>query len=183
MAVQIETLTDQLKHKNYTGVLQATRTIQEQDKTDDLKLVELVARIKTDQSSPMVQHYLSESVGWTYQEPDKLLAERAFIHLLQNEGSPAIRLYNQLGEDNFTAVDFNRLGNAHLINHDFDQALRCYDRAIELEPDEPSHLNNKTMEMTLVDLDLEQIYFIELFFIFCRFLFLLIFQFTLRSIH
>ena len=106
MAVQIETLTDQLKHKNYTGVLQATRTIQEQDKTDDLKLVELVARIKTDQSSPMVQHYLSESVGWTYQEPEKLLAERAFIHLLQNEGSPAIRLYNQLGEDN-TAVDFN----------------------------------------------------------------------------
>ena len=143
MAVQIETLTDQLKLKNYANVLQATRTIQEQDKTDDLKLVELVARIKTDQSSPMVQHYLSESVGWTYQEPDKLLAERAFIHLLQEEGSPAIRLYNQLGEDNFTAVDFNRLGNAHLLNNDFDQALRCYDRAIELEPEEPSHLNNK----------------------------------------
>ena len=143
MAVQITTLTDQLKVKNYSSVLQATRAIPEQDKTDDLKLVELVARIKTDQTSPLVQHYLSESIGWTYQEPDKLLAERAFIHLLQNEGSPAIRLYNQLGEDNFTAVDFNRLGNAHLINHDFDQALRCYDRAIELEPDEPSHLNNK----------------------------------------
>ena len=143
MAVQIETLTSLLKRNDYAGVLRTSLTVAEQDKTDDLKLLELIARIKTDQTSPMVQHYLSESLGWTYEEPDKLLAERAFIHLLHNEGSPAIRLYNQLGEENFTAVDYNRLGNAYLINSDFDQALRCYDRAIELEPKEPSHRNNK----------------------------------------
>ena len=90
-----------------------------------------------------MQHYLDESAGWIYQEPDKLLSERAFLSLLRNEGAPAIRLYKQLGEDNFEAVDFNRLGTAHLMISDFDQALRYYDRAIELEPEEPSHRNNK----------------------------------------
>ena len=143
MAVQIQTLTDQLKQQNYAGVLKAVVGIPEAQKIDDIKLVELVARLKADPNSPMIQHYMNESAGWTYEEPDKLLAERAFIHLLQQESSPAIRLYQQLGEDNFTSVDFNRLGNAHLINHDFDQALRCYDKAIELDPDEPSHRNNK----------------------------------------
>ena len=143
MAVQIETLTSQLKQQNYSGVLKTTLSIPEQQKTDDLKLIELVARIKADPHSPMVQHYMDESSGWSYENPDKLLAERAFIHVLQNESSPAIRLYKQLGEDNFNAVDFNRLGTAYLMNHDFDEALRCYDRAIVLEPEEPSHLNNK----------------------------------------
>ena len=143
MAVQIQTLTDQLKQQNYAGVLKAVVVIPEAQKIDDIKLVELVARLKADPNSPMIQHYMNESAGWTYEEPDKLLSERAFIHLLQQESSPAIRLYQQLGEDNFTSVDFNRLGNAHLINHDFDQALRCYDKAIELDPDEPSHRNNK----------------------------------------
>ena len=143
MAVQINTLTRQLKQQNFAGVLQATLAVPEQDKTDDLKLLELIARIKSDQSSPMVQHYLSESAGWTYEHPNQLLAERAFLHLLQNEGAQAIRLYKQLDEAEFTAVDYNRLGNAHLMVSDFDQALRYYDRAIELEPEEPSHLNNK----------------------------------------
>merc|ERR1711871_836622 len=117
--------------------------IPERDKTDDLKLIELVARIKADPQSPMIEHYMSESVGWVYQQPDQLLSQRAFIHVLQGESSAAIRLYQQLEEDQFTAVDFNRLGNAYLISNDFDQALRCYDHAIELEPDEPSHHNNK----------------------------------------
>ncbi len=143
MAVQIQTLTDQLKQQNYAGVLKAVVVIPEAQKIDDIKLVELVARLKADPNSPMIKHYMNESAGWIYEEPDKLLSERAFIHLLQQESSPAIRLYQQLGEDNFTSVDFNRLGNAHLINHDFDQALRCYDKAIELDPDEPSHRNNK----------------------------------------
>ena len=143
MAVQIDTLTRQLKQQNFAGVLRATMSVLEQDKTDDLKLLELIARIKSDQSSPMVQHYLSESAGWSFDHPEQLLSERAFLHLLHNEGAQAIRLYSQLEEDNFTAVDFNRLGNAHLMISDFDQALRCYDRAIELEPEEPSHLNNK----------------------------------------
>ena len=143
MAVQIETLTGQLKQQNYADVLKTTRGIPEQDKTDDLKLIELVARIKADPQSPMVQHYMSESEGWVYQQPDQLLSQRAFIHVLQGNGSAAIRLYQQLGEDQFSAVDFNRLGNAYLISNDFDQALRCYDRAIELEPEEPSHHNNK----------------------------------------
>ena len=83
MAVQINTLTRQLKQQNFAGVLQATLAVPEQDKTDDLKLLELIARIKSDQSSPMVQHYLSESAGWTYEHPNQLLAERAFLHLLQ----------------------------------------------------------------------------------------------------
>ena len=143
MAVQIDTLTRQLKQQNFAGVLQATMAVLEQDKSDDLKLLELIARIKSDQSSPMVQHYLSESAGWTFDHPELLIPERAFLHLLNNEGAQAIRLYNQLDENKFTAVDFNRLGNAHLMVSDFDQALRYYDRAIELEPEEPSHLNNK----------------------------------------
>ena len=143
MAVQIETLTGQLKQQNYIDVLQTTRGIPEQEKTDDLKLIELVARIKADPQSPMIEHYMSESEGWVYQQPDQLLSQRAFIQVLQGNGSAAIRLYQQLGEDQFSAVDFNRLGNAYLINSDFEQALRCYDRAIELEPEEPSHLNNK----------------------------------------
>ena len=143
MAVQIETLTGQLKLQNYVEVLETTRKIAESDKTDDLKLIELVARIKADPNSPMIEHYMSESVGWVYQQPNQLLSERAFIHLLQNEHSAAIRLYQQLDKEQYSAVDFNRLGNAYLINNDFDQALRCYDKAIELEPEEPSHLNNK----------------------------------------
>ena len=143
MTVPINTLTQQLKQQNYEEVLKATLAVPEQNKSDDLKLIELVARIKCDQSSPLVQHYLDESAGWIYQKPDELLSERAFLYLLRNEGAPAIRLYNQLGEENFAAVDFNRLGTAHLLISDFDQALRCYDQAIELEPDEPSHRNNK----------------------------------------
>ena len=143
MAVQIKTLTGQLKQQDYAEVLKTTRSIPERDKTDDLKLIELVARIKADPQSPMIEHYMSESVGWVYQQPDQLLSQRAFIHVLQGESSAAIRLYQQLEEDQFTAVDFNRLGNAYLISNDFDQALRCYDRAIELEPEEPSHHNNK----------------------------------------
>ena len=143
MTVQIKTLTRQLKQQNFAGVLQATLAVPEQDKSDDLKLLELIARIKSDQSSPMVEHYLNESGGWTYDHPEQLLSERAFLHLLQNEGAQAIRLYNQLDETEFTAVDYNRLGNAHLMVSDFDQALRYYDRAIELEPEEPSHRNNK----------------------------------------
>ena len=135
MAVQIETLTGQLKSQNYVEVLETTRRIAESDKTDDLKLIELVARIKADPNSPMIEHYMSESVGWIYQQPDQLLSERAFIHLLQNEHTAAIRLYQQLDQAQYSAVDFNRLGNAYLINNDFDQALRCYDKAIELEPE------------------------------------------------
>ena len=143
MSAQISTLTAQLKQQNYAGVLKATVAIPEQAKSDDLKLLELVARIKADPGSPMIEYYLNQSTGWVYNEPDQLLAERAFIHVLQNEASPAIRLYQQLGEDQFTAVDFNRCGTAHLINNDFEQALRYYERAIELEPEEPSHRNNK----------------------------------------
>ena len=143
MTVPINALTQQLKQQNYEEVLKATLAVPEQNKSDDLKLIELVARIKSDQSSPLVQHYLDESAGWIYQKPDELLSERAFLYLLRNEGAPAIRLYNQLGEENFAAVDFNRLGTAHLLISDFDQALRCYDQAIELEPEEPSHRNNK----------------------------------------
>ena len=143
MAVQIETLTGQLKQQNYIDVLQTTRGIPEQEKTDDLKLIELVARIKADPQSPMIEHYMSESEGWVYQQPDQLLSQRAFIQVLQGNGSAAIRLYQQLEEDQFSAVDFNRLGNAYLINSDFEKALRCYDQAIELEPEEPSHLNKK----------------------------------------
>ena len=143
MAVQINTLTRQLKAQNFAGVLQATLAVPEQDKSDDLKLVELIARIKSDQDSPLVQHYLSESAGWVYQQPEALLAERAFLHLLQNEGANAIRLYQQLDEADFSGVDYNRLGTAYLMVSDFNQALRCYDKAIELEPDEPTHRNNK----------------------------------------
>lgn len=143
MAVQIESLTRQLKAQNFAGVLQATLAIPEHQKSDDLKLLELIARIKSDQSSPMVEHYLSESAGWTYQHPEQLISERAFLHLLQKEGAQAIRLYTQLDEKDLNGLDFNRWGNAYLMVSDFDQALRCYDRAIELEPDEPSHRNNK----------------------------------------
>ena len=143
MTVQIDRLTRQLKAQNFSAVLQAVLTVPEHEKSDDLKLLELIARIKSDQSSPMVEHYLSESAGWTYQHPDQLIAERAFLHLLNNEGAPAIRLYSQIDEAELNGLDFNRLGNAHLMVSDFDQALRCYDRAIELEPDEPSHRNNK----------------------------------------
>lgn len=143
MAVQIKTLTGQLKQQNYAAVLETTRSIPERDKNDDLKLIELVARIKADPQSPMIEHYMSESIGWVYQQPEQLLAQRAFIHVLQGEGSDAIRLYQKLNKDEFSAVDYNRLGNAYLINNDFDQALRCYDNAIELEPEEPSHHNNK----------------------------------------
>ena len=143
MADQVKLLTAQLKQQNYADVLEATRAIPEQDKSDDLKLIDLVARIKADPESPMIEHYLSESAGWIYQEPDQILSPRAFIHVLRGESSAAIRLYQELGEEQFNAADFNRLGNAYLINHDFEQALRCYDCAIELEPEEPSHLNNK----------------------------------------
>ena len=143
MTTSIVTLAEQLKQQNYAEVLNAALNVPEKDKIDDIKLLELIARIKSDQSSPLVQHYLDESAGWTYNNPDQLLSERAFLHLLRNEGAPAIRLYQQLGEDNFNALDCNRLGNAHLLVSNFDQALHYYNRAIELEPDEPSHLNNK----------------------------------------
>ena len=143
MAVQIKSLTRQLQDQNFAGVLQAVMAVPELQKSDDLKLLELIARIKSDQSSPMVEHYLSESAGWSYQHPEQLIAERAFLHLLHNEGAPAIRLYSQISEADLSGLDFNRLGNAYLMMSDFDQALRCYDRAIELEPDEPSHRNNK----------------------------------------
>ena len=143
MAVQIKTLTGQLKDQNYAAVLETTRLIPENDKTDDLKLIELVARIKADPQSPMIEHYLSESIGWVYQEPDQLLPQRAFIHVLQSESTAAIRLYQQMEKNELTAVDLNRLGNAYLINNDFHKALSCYDQAIELDPDEPSHHNNK----------------------------------------
>jgi len=143
MPVQIDSLTRQLKQQNFAGVLNAVLAIPEGKKTDDLKLIELIARIKSDQSSPMVEHYLSESEGWVYDHADLLIKERAFLHLLQNEGAKTIRLYKQLKEDDFNALDYNRLGTAYLMISDFDQALRYYDRAIELEPEEPSHLNNK----------------------------------------
>ena len=143
MSTQISTLTAQLKQQKYADVLKATVAIPEQAKTDDLKLLELVARIKADPGSPMIEYYLNESTGWVYDAPDQLLSERAFIHVLQNEASSAIRLYQQLGEQQFSAVDFNRCGTAHLINNDFEQALRYYEHAIELEPNEPSHRNNK----------------------------------------
>ena len=86
MAVQIDTLTRQLKQQNFAGVLRATMAVLEQDKSDDLKLLELIARIKSDQSSPIVQHYLSESAGWSFNQPESLTSERAFLHVLRNEG-------------------------------------------------------------------------------------------------
>ena len=55
MAVQIDSLTRQLKDQNFAGVLQAVRAVPELQKSDDLKLLELIARIKSDQSSPMVE--------------------------------------------------------------------------------------------------------------------------------
>ena len=51
MSAQISTLTAQLKQQKYAEVLKATVAIPEQAKTDDLKLLELVARIKADQDS------------------------------------------------------------------------------------------------------------------------------------
>ena len=57
MADQLNTLSQQLKAQNYAGVLKATVLIPENQKSDDLKLLELIARIKSDQSSPIVQHY------------------------------------------------------------------------------------------------------------------------------
>ena len=143
MVANISNLTRQLKQNNFEAVLKAALSVPEQNKTDDFKLLELIARIKTDQSSPMVQHYLNESGGWIYENPELLLRERAFLALLNNEGAPAIRLYNEIEKRDLTAVDFNRLGTAHLLISDFNQALNYYDKAIELEPDEPSHHNNK----------------------------------------
>ena len=143
MADQLNTLSLQLKAQNYAGVLKATVLIPENQKSDDLKLLELIARIKSDQSSPIVQHYLSESAGWSFNQPESLTSERAFLHVLRNEGAQAIRLYKQLDHETFTGVDYNRLGNAYLMVSDFNQALQCYDKAIELEPEEPSHYNNK----------------------------------------
>ena len=75
--------------------------------------------------------------------PNLLLRERAFLALLNQEGAPAIRLYKDIAEEDLNGIDFNRLGTAHLLNSDFNQALDYYDRAIALEPDEPSHYNNK----------------------------------------
>ena len=143
MAEQIDNLVEKLRSQNYADVLQTSLGILEENKTDDHKLIELVARLKTDQNSPMAQHYLKESAGWAYQYPNKLLAERAFILLLQEDAIPAIRLYQAYGEKNFNGVDYSRLGSAHLINQDFAEGLRCYEKAIELEPNEPSHINNK----------------------------------------
>ena len=143
MAVDISTLSQQLKQENFDVVLKAARSVPEQNKNDDLKLLELVARVKTDQSSPMVEHYLNESAGWIYENPKLLLRERAFLALLNQEGAPAIRLYKDIAEEDLNGIDFNRLGTAHLLNNDFNQALDYYDRAISLEPDEPSHYNNK----------------------------------------
>jgi tetratricopeptide (TPR) repeat protein len=143
MAVDISTLSQQLKQENFDAVLKAARSVPEQNKNDDLKLLELVARIKTDQSSPMVEHYLNESAGWIFESPNLLLRERAFLALLNQEGAPAIRLYKDIAEEDLNGIDFNRLGTAHLLNSDFNRALDYYDRAIALEPDEPSHHNNK----------------------------------------
>ena len=143
MAFDISTLSQQLKQENFDAVLKAVRSVPEQNKNDDLKLLELVARVKTDQSSPMVEHYLNESAGWIFESPNLLLRERAFLALLNQEGAPAIRLYKDIAEDDLNSIDFNRLGTAHLLNSDFNQALDYYDRAIALEPDEPSHYNNK----------------------------------------
>lgn len=143
MVVDISTLSQQLKQENFDAVLKAARSVPEQNKKDDLKLLELVARIKTDQSSPMVAHYLNESAGWIFESPNLLLRERAFLALLNQEGAPAIRLYKDIAEEDLNGIDFNRLGTAHLLNSDFTQALDYYDRAIALEPDEPSHHNNK----------------------------------------
>ena len=47
MAVDISTLSQQLKQENFDAVLKAARSVPEQNKNDDLKLLELVARIKT----------------------------------------------------------------------------------------------------------------------------------------
>nr|WP_115094627.1 tetratricopeptide repeat-containing sulfotransferase family protein [Synechococcus sp. UW106] len=143
MVVDISRLTQQLKQNNFNAVLTAAQSVPEQNKTDDFKLLELVARVKTDQSSPMVQHYLNESAGWSFEHPELLLRERAFLALLNNEGAPAIRLYKEIDQAELTGIDLNRLGTAHLLISDFNQALAYYDRAIELEPDEPSHRNNK----------------------------------------
>lgn len=143
MVANISSLTRQLKQNNFEAVLKAALAVPEQNKTDDFKLLELIARIKTDQSSPMVQHYLNESGGWMYENPELLLRERAFLALLNNEGATAIRLYKEIDKTDLTAIDFNRLGTAHLLISDFNQALFYYDQAIELEPDEPSHHNNK----------------------------------------
>jgi len=143
MTAHLSTLSQQLKQQNFEAVLKAAMAVPEQNKSDDLKLLELVARIKTDQSSPMVQHYMNESAGWTFNHPELLVRERAFLSLLNNEGAPAIRLYKQIDESELTGVDFNRLGTAHLLISDFSKALDYYDRAIELEPEEPSHRNNK----------------------------------------
>ena len=82
MVANISNLTRQLKQNNFEAVLKAALSVPEQNKTDDFKLLELIARIKTDQSSPMVQHYLNESGGWIYENPELLLRERAFLALL-----------------------------------------------------------------------------------------------------
>ena len=55
MAVQIKTLTDQLKQENYGSVLQEITRIPEARKNDDLKLLELVARLKAEPNSPLLQ--------------------------------------------------------------------------------------------------------------------------------
>ena len=52
-------------------------------------------------------------------------------------------MYKDIAEEDLNGIDFNRLGTAHLLNSDFNRALDYYDRAIALEPDEPSHHNNK----------------------------------------
>ena len=143
MSIDISTLSQQLRGEEFHTVLKIILSVPEQQKSDDLKLLELVARIKTDQSSPMVQHYLNESAGWNFENPKLLLRERAFLALLNNEGAPAIRLYKDIAEADLNGIDCNRLGTAHLLNSDFNKALDYYDRAIELEPDEPSHRNNK----------------------------------------
>jgi tetratricopeptide (TPR) repeat protein len=133
-------LTTLLRRHEYPRVLEELDKLDD-TRADDFKLIRFVAELRTNPQG-MARDVLQQAHSWSFTCPDIIFSECAFLALALGRPDDALDILSSASQINFTAVEYSRLGTAHLLLGDFVSALDNYTKAVELEPDNADMHNN-----------------------------------------
>jgi tetratricopeptide (TPR) repeat protein len=140
MQKRLAHLTNLLRTHRYQEVLDSLGEGENND-IDDLELIRFIARLRVSPQS-LTPDALQTADTWSYHFPDIIFSERAFLALALGRPDQARQILAQVPPSRYTAVEFSRLGTAHLLLGDFAGALDHYAMAAELDPDNADMHNN-----------------------------------------